>query len=116
MKLRIFLNGEPHGASLRKTDAARDFTRLLPLDLTLTDFHGTEKVAPLPRKLDTTLAPASYAPSAGDITTYAPWGNLALFYRPCEASRGLVALGAFDTPPAVLSSTGPLKVRIERAD
>lgn len=116
MKLRITLAGEVHGATLSRTDAARDFASLLPLELELTDFHSTEKVADLPRKLDTASAPAAYTPGAGDITSYAPWGNLALFYKPYAKSRGLVRLGAFDQFPAVLSVPGPLSIRIELTD
>ncbi|MFC2967775.1 cyclophilin-like fold protein [Acidimangrovimonas pyrenivorans] len=101
-------------ATLNDTPTARDFASLLPLELPLSDYHGTEKVADLPRKLDTTGAPASYAPAAGDITLYAPWGNLAIFYQPFRDSAGLVPLGRFDAPLAGRLEDGP--VRIRRAD
>ncbi|SFP41718.1 cyclophilin-like fold protein [Tranquillimonas alkanivorans] len=103
-------------ATLNDTPAGRDFAALLPLELTLTDYHGIEKVAGLPRELDTTGAPDSYAPAAGDITLYAPWGNLAIFYKPFQTSRGLVRLGAFDGPIDALVRDGDIPVRIEAAD
>lgn len=59
---------------------------MLPLELTLRDCNGTEKISDLPRKLDTTGAPKIYAPSAGNITFYAPWGKLAIFYKPFRGS------------------------------
>ena len=62
-------------ATLDDTPAGRDFAAMLPLELRLSDYHGIEKVADLPRKLDTTDAPARYAAKAGDITLYAPWGK-----------------------------------------
>ncbi|PUB17322.1 hypothetical protein DFP92_102334 [Yoonia sediminilitoris] len=64
-------------ATLDDTMAGQDFAELLPLDLKLTDFHGIEKVADLPRSLDTSGAPESYKPEVGDITRYAPLGQLA---------------------------------------
>ncbi|WP_045684677.1 cyclophilin-like fold protein [Martelella endophytica] len=103
-------------AMLDDTPAARDFARLLPLDLTLSDYHGTEMVADLGRKLDTTGAPASYKPKTGDITQYSPWSNLAIFTKPFADSRGLIRLGAFDGPIDALNGSDNVEVRIERAD
>ncbi|KAB8168047.1 hypothetical protein FKV24_016430 [Lysobacter maris] len=100
-------------AHLDDTAVARDFAALLPLELTLRDFNATERVADLPRRLDAGGAAARYAPKAGDITYYAPWGNLAVFYKPYQSSNGLVRLGAFDEPiDALLADTGA-SVRIE---
>ena len=73
-------------------------------------------MADLPRKLDTTSAPASYTPEAGDITHYAPWGNLAIFYKRFRTSKGLVRLGAFDGPIDALLKDGAISVRIEAAE
>ncbi|SEN31994.1 hypothetical protein SAMN04488011_103366 [Palleronia pelagia] len=103
-------------ATLDDSPAARDFAAMLPLELTLSDYHGIEKVADLPRAVDTSAAPPSYTPRTGDITIYAPWGNLAIFYKPFEASRGLVSLGAFDDPIDPLIRDGAYPVRIARAD
>lgn len=114
--IRVIAGDEALTATLDDTSAGRDFVSMLPLELTLTDYHGIEKVADLPRKLDTTGAPASYAPKPGDITLYAPWGNLAIFYKPFRASRGLVRLGAFDGPFEALVKDEPVQIRIEIAD
>jgi hypothetical protein len=44
----------------------------------------------------------------GDITYYAPWGNLALFYRDFPYSNGLIRLGTLDTGAAdVLADLTP---------
>ncbi|MBK1696128.1 cyclophilin-like fold protein [Rhodovibrio salinarum] len=103
-------------ATLDDTPAGRDFAALLPLELELSDYHGVEKIADLPRKLDITDAPSRYAAKAGDITLYAPWGNLAIFYKPFQAAAGLVRLGAFDGPIDALLQKGAFPVRIERAE
>lgn len=116
MKIRVTIDGTAIEATLSDTSTTRDFISLLPLELSLRDYHATEKVADLPRKLDTTSAPASYTPQAGDITYYAPWGNLAIFYKPFRTSSGLVRLGAFDGPIDALLKDGTFTVRIEAAD
>ncbi|WP_173013761.1 MULTISPECIES: cyclophilin-like fold protein [unclassified Labrenzia] len=116
IRIKVIVEDVVLPATLDDTRAGRDFAALLPLDLTLTDYHGTEKVADLPRKLDISEAPASYTPKKGDITHYAPWGNIAIFYKPFQNSRGLVRLGAFDGSIDALLGDRPLSVRIEAAD
>ncbi len=88
-------NQPPIKFALADNAVARDFYALLPLTVHLEDYAGTEKVAhDLPRKLNTAGAPRSYAGKRGDLTYYAPWGNLALFYRDHgSAAAGLIYLG-----------------------
>lgn len=94
MDIRVTLDGRPVDATLNDSPAARDFAALLPLALDLQDFHGTERVADLPRKLDTSGAPEPAAARVGDIAYYAPWGNMALFYQNGpSASVDLLILG-----------------------
>jgi hypothetical protein len=114
MKLRITIDGTALTATLDDTEAARDFASLLPLTLSLRDYAATEKISDLPRKLSTKGAPAGVAPSVGDITYYAPWGNLALFYKDFAYSTGLVKLGRIDSGVDALRRAGPLTARIER--
>ncbi|MFF3931759.1 cyclophilin-like fold protein [Streptomyces hirsutus] len=96
VRIQLTLDGHPARATLNESPAARDFAALLPLSLDLEDFHRTERVADLPRKLDTSGAPDAPTPRPGDLAHYAPWRNLALFYRDGEASPGLVILGHLD--------------------
>ena len=115
-RIQVIVGNETLSAMLDDTPAGRDFAALLPLELTLSDYHATEKVADLPRKLDTADAPASCTPEAGDITYYAPRGNLAIFHKPFPNSRGLVRLGAFDGPIDALLRDGAIAIRIEAAE
>ncbi len=103
-------------ATLEDTEAARDFAALLPLKLTLEDYNSTEKIADLPRKLSTDGAPAGVDPDVGDIAYYAPWGNLAVFYRDFGYSRGLVKLGSIDAGVETLQRPGSLRATIERVE
>jgi hypothetical protein len=113
MKIRIEIESTFVTATLHDTEAARDFASLLPLTMTLEDYNSTEKIAYLPRKLTTTGAPAGSDPDIGDITYYAPWGNLAIFYRPFGYSNGLVVLGRLDDGIEQLSaSSGDIPVTI----
>ena len=108
------VGGTPLAATLDDTETARDFASLLPLALTLDDYAATEKISDLPRRLTTAGAPVGAAASAGDISYYAPWGNLALFYRDSEFAGGLVRLGRIDGDAGALRRRGPLTAKIER--
>ncbi|ELP65326.1 cyclophilin-like fold protein [Streptomyces turgidiscabies] len=97
MAIRVTLDGRPVDATLNDSPAARDFADLLPLILDLEDFHQTERIADLPRRLTTSGAPDPAVPRAGDLAYYAPWGNLALYYRDGDsASADLLILGHID--------------------
>lgn len=82
---------------LNGTRAAEDFLSLLPLELTCKDFNNTEKVAYLPRRLDTQGAPAGFDPQTGSFAYYAPWGNLAFFYRDYGYANSLIELGTVES-------------------
>lgn len=113
----IFKVGQDRlAATLDDSPAARDFAGMLPLTLTLSDYHGIEKVGDLGRALDSSGMPDSYEPKAGDITQYAPWKNLAIFVAPFSDSRGLVRLGQFDGDFTALTKVGELTVTIEQVD
>ncbi|ACG74568.1 conserved hypothetical protein [Anaeromyxobacter sp. K] len=113
MKIRINFEGKVITGTLADTESARDFASMLPLTLTLKDYSGTEKISDLPRRLSTKGAPAGSDPSIGDLAYYAPWGNLALFYKDFGYSSGLVTLGKLDSGVEVLSGRDPVKVTIE---
>jgi hypothetical protein len=116
MKIHIDVEGATITATLDDSPAARDFASLLPLALILEDYHSTEKISDLPRRLSTQGAPAGIDPSPGDITYYAPWGNLAIFYKDFGYSSGLVKLGAIVTGGEALNVPGPVKATIRLAE
>ena len=112
MKVEITIGGTALPATLEDNAAARDFASLLPLTVTLEDYAATEKISILPRKLSTQGTPAGYHPRAGDIAYYAPWGNVAIFYRDGHHSPGLVKLGTLDTGLDALTRTASMKATI----
>src|SRR5918995_4535079 len=96
MKIRLTFDGKVVQATLLDNATARDFLSLLPMTLTLEDYASTEMIGYPPRKLSTAGAPAGLDPSVGDIAYYAPWGNVAVYYRDSGYSNGLVILGKLD--------------------
>ena len=114
MKVRLIIRGKAVTATLDDNATSRDFLSLLPLKMTLKDYASTEKVSDLPRKLTTKGSPAGVDPSPGDIAYYAPWGNLAIYYRDFGYSRGLVKLGKLDSGFDGFEGDEPLEVTIEK--
>ncbi len=113
MKIRLKVGDTVLTATLIDSATTRDFISLLPLTLTLKDYAETEKISDLPKRLSTESAPLGSDPSVGDITYYAPWGNLAIFYRDFGYSSGLVILGKIDSGIKALNVPGSVKVTIE---
>lgn len=115
MQIRIDIEGRnPVTATLDSSSATLDLIKQLPLTLELTDYAGTEKIAYPPHKLSTQDSAKAYAGKAGDITYYAPWGNLAIFYQDSDAglANGLIYLGKLASIPAAFSKPQKIIVRI----
>ena len=113
MKIRITVGDKKVTATLIDSDTARDFISLLPLTLTLEDYNKTEKISDLPKRLSTKGAPSGGDPSVGDIAYYAPWGNLAIYYKDFDYSSGLVILGKIEGDMEVFNQPGSIKATIE---
>jgi hypothetical protein len=116
MKITIEVEGATIMATLDDSPAARDFASLLPLTLALEDYNATEKISYLPRRLSIEGTPVGIDPSPGDLAYYAPWGNLAIFYKDFGYSRGLVKLGAIVSRGEALDVPGPVKATIRLAE
>src|SRR5438876_6306635 len=112
----IFLNqvdADNTRQTLEDNATTRDFVALLPLTLTLRDYNRTEKISDLPKKLSTKGAPSGRDPNVGDIAYYAPWGNIAIFYRDFGYSAGLVKLGKLDSDEDALRSKETTTATVE---
>ena len=113
MRIRLAINGRSFEATLEDNATARDFASLVPLTLTLEDYTSTEKISYLPRKLSTAGMPDGVDPDRGDIAYYAPWGNLAIFYKDAPYATGLLRLGRIDAGIDAFSARGSLKAAID---
>jgi hypothetical protein len=110
--IRFDIEGSSITATLDDNATSRDFVSLLPLTVMLDDYAATEKVCDLPRRLSTERAPAGVEAAAGDVTYYAPWGNLAIFYKGFTYANGLVKLGKLDAGIEFLRRPGAHKTTI----
>jgi hypothetical protein len=117
VELRLRVGGTVLRATMLDSETTRDFISLLPLTLTLSDYAQTEKISDLPRRLSTAGAPDGADPDVGDITYYAPWGNVAIFYRDASHANGLVKLGSIESSVDELARMGgDFTVTIELAE
>lgn len=112
----IMVDGAAVTATLDNSATAKDFLSLLPFTVKLEDYHNAEKIGDLPRRLTTEGAPSGIDPKVGDITYYAPWGNLAIFYRDFGYADGLIRLGHIHTGIDRLQQNGTFTVTIRPSD
>lgn len=113
MNLKITIGEQIVTAILYDNPTSKDFAAILPLTLTLEDYSNTEKISDLSKKLSIQNAPSGFDPSIGDITYYAPWGNIALFYKGSRYANGLISLGKIANGIEAFQGSGPLTVKLE---
>lgn len=117
VKIRLTFGDTVLTATMLDNETSRDFISQLPLTLTFEDHARTEKISYLPKRLSTQNAPSGSDPSVGDLTYYAPWGNLAIFYQDFGYASGLIRLGKIDSGIEKLGSmNGKFTVKVERMD
>ncbi|MBN2722824.1 MAG: hypothetical protein JXR95_02000 [Deltaproteobacteria bacterium] len=96
--VRIIMTFGKHKIEIKMHDnpSSRDFLNQLPMTLKFSDYEGTEKIANLKKKLSTAGSYSGFDPSIGDVTYYAPWGNIAIFYKDFGYAKGLIPLGVIE--------------------
>lgn len=115
-KIRMMFNNQEVILSIYDSPASRDFLALLPLTMEFKDFARTEKIAYLPRKLDTADSPTPRE-AMGDFTYYAPWGNLAVFYKGFGTDGQLFVLGRIESGKEKLAVMGDtFTARLEKIE
>lgn len=94
----------------------RDFLSRLPLEVTLNDFNNTtEKIFYPNPALTLEGVKRGCAPVPGDITIYAPWGNVAIFCKNWSHSNDLIKIGHIDNDGiSALTVGGDIKVKFEK--
>lgn len=117
IRIKLTFNNEEVIVKMDDNPTSKDFLSLLPLTLTFEDYAGTEKISYLSNKLFTEEAPSRIDPSIGDFTYYAPWGNLAIFYKDFGYSNGLIKLGEIEARVEKFKNINrDFTVTIERVD
>ena len=103
VRIRITINNQQVIVRLYDSPTSRDLLTMLPLTLPFKDYVSTEKISYLPRKL-ITQGTDPRKNTADDFTYYAPWGNLAIFYKGKEyGGNGLIVLGRIETGKSVFA-------------
>ena len=103
-------------ATMEDNAAGRDFLSRLPLEATLNDYNNTtEKIFYPDPALTTEGVTRGCAPTPGDITIYAPWGNVAIFCKNWSHSNDLIKIGRIDgNDIEALNIGGDITVKFER--
>lgn len=115
MKIKMTVGQRVVTATMADNAAARDFISRLPLEVKLDDYNNTEKIFYPSPKLTIEGVKRGCTPSPGDITIYAPWGNVAIFYKSWSQSNDLILIGCIDGDGIeALSISGTVIVRFEK--
>ena len=102
LRIKITISNQGVIVRLNNTAASKDLLSMLPLTVTFKDYANTEKIAYLPRKLN---IQAAYTNIADDFAYFAPWGNLAVFYKDKHIDgNGLIILGTIETNKHIFSN------------
>ncbi len=115
--IRITVGGETIIAELNDSTTAQDLADQLPVDVTLSDFNGVEKVGELPRPLTMNGVPAGADPDINDIGYYRPSNGLVFYYGDVGYFNGIVRLGQLSAADMQLirRQTGSFSITIEAA-
>ena len=113
MKIKITVGGKELTATMENNETAKDLVSLFPLTVTLEDYANTEKIFYPDRRLSTAGAPVGDRPSVGDITYYAPWGDIAIFYKDFGFASGLINLGKIDGDISAITGSKNAKATFE---
>lgn len=117
IRIKLTFNKEEVFIRMYDNPTSRDFLERLPLTLTFEDYAGTEKISYPSNKLSTEEAPLGIDPTVGDFTYYAPWGNLAIYYKDFGYSKGLIKLGKIESGVEKLQDiNSDFTVTIEQVD
>lgn len=116
LKINITIGDRVITATMEDNVTTRDFLSRLPLEVTLNDYAGAEKIFYPNPALATEGAPRGNTSSRGDIDVYVPWGNIAFFYGGEGGySNSMIHLGRIDGNDAeALDIPGNISMRIER--
>ncbi len=106
--VKIIINDNEYTINLEDNETAKSFSKLIPLELNMSELNGNEKYY----YLDTTLPTNSYNPkriNAGDVMLY---GNncLVIFYKSFDTPYSYTKIVHIDNLPVLSNDT--IKVKI----
>lgn len=93
MKVEIVSQGRTATFRLYDTTAAREFYQQLPLELDLTNFRDAQWMFYPPKKLNVKPGEAYHDGRKGELSYYAPWGDVFMLYKDFYAGDEMHRLG-----------------------
>lgn len=110
MKLKITAGSKEFVTTLNDSDAAKEFTKMLPLSVVMTEHNGNEKYYNLPKSLSGKATnPGSV--QAGDLMIWSS-STLVLFYAEARTSYNYIRLGKIDNPSGLQEAVGRANVKV----
>lgn len=117
IRIRFTFDGQEAVAVLDDNSATQSLLVHLPAAVTISDYADAEKIAYFSGDLSGQNAPEGYDPQAGDVTCYAPWGNMAIFYKDQPYASGLIPMGRIESGLDALSAlSGDTPATVERVE
>ncbi|SFH55154.1 hypothetical protein SAMN04487776_12718 [Priestia megaterium] len=97
-RIKLTFNDKEVLIRMYDTPASMAFLAQLPLTVTFEDYIGKEKISILQKRLSADDVQAGDPSKKGDFAYYAPWGNIAIFYKGFEdATNDLIILGHIES-------------------
>lgn len=93
MQIKISSQGHIATFQLYDTLAARQFYKQLPLQLELSNFRDAQWMFYPPKKLNVTNSEAYHDGKRGELSYYAPWGDVFMLYKDFYAGDEMHRLG-----------------------
>lgn len=97
-RIKLTFNDKEVLVRMYDNPASKDFLTQLPLTINFEDYIGKEKISILQKRLSMDDVQAEDLSKKGDFAYYAPWGNVAIFYKDLEdATNDLIILGQIES-------------------
>ncbi|MGF9889601.1 cyclophilin-like fold protein [Priestia megaterium] len=115
-RIKLTFNNKEVFVRMYDNPTSKDFLAQLPLTITFEDYIGKEKISILQKRLSAADVQAGDLSKKGDFAYYAPWGNIAIFYKGFEdATNDLIILGQIESGKENLENIhGDFTVTIEK--
>ena len=119
MKLNLKVGVSVFTATMYENRSAKDFASLLPITLMLGEYNRKERSSRLPKRLIVDEMADGVNVSTGEISYYAPFRNLCIYYHDsglsfCQTPLGKIEEAAIEAIRC-MSGSGPVEVTFEVA-
>ncbi|MFL0570237.1 cyclophilin-like fold protein [Priestia megaterium] len=97
-RIKLTFNDKEVLIRIYDNPASMAFLAQLPLTVIFEDYIGKEKISILQKRLSADDVQAGDLSKKGDFAYYAPWGNVAIFYKGFEdTTNDLIILGQIES-------------------